>query len=308
MRQVLTDMGFDEAISYSFINTAYDNDFELVPGLLDDRVEEKFVTLRDSVIEGAVRMRATILPGLLDAVRHNFNHQRRDVRMFELGKVFASKLSETGLPTEQETLTLVLSGGDVAEDRALSSRELDFFDAKGAVEAALEATGSTTPSFEAATVKHLRDGQAARIIVNGKPVGTVGRLADDIAANYKFRQPVYCAEIDIQTVLKIPQEQITYAPLARFPSVIRDVSFTVKRSMSYSDVRKAVLDQNFELCKEVMFVDIYEGKGLADDERSLTIRIEYRSDDRTLVESEVEAVHQRILEGVENSLGVLVRG
>ena len=77
LRQTLVDIGFDEAITYSFIDTKFDGVFETVPGLIDENTSEQYITLQDSVIEGAVRMRPSILPGLLDAIRLNLNHQRR---------------------------------------------------------------------------------------------------------------------------------------------------------------------------------------------------------------------------------------
>ncbi|MEP6788544.1 MAG: phenylalanine--tRNA ligase subunit beta, partial [Acidobacteriota bacterium] len=307
LRQTLVDMGFDEALSYSFIDTRFDDVFETVPGLTDENAAEKYVTLQDSVIEGAVRMRPSILPGLLDAVRHNFNHQRRDVKLFEVGKVFAAKSSEDPLPNEQESFAFAITGGETRENRAMPAREFDFYDAKGAVEAALDAAGVTGAEFSAADVKHLRSGQAAAISIDGATVGYVGRLSDDIAGTYKFRQPVYLAEINLQAVLHRPVEQISYRPLAKYPGIVRDVSFIVDGKITFAAVRDAIVQQNYDLCRNITFVDIYEGKGLAEDERSITIRMEYRSDERTLVEGEVESLHKRIVEETVRQLGIRVR-
>ncbi len=307
LRQTLVDMGFDEAISYSFIDTRFDGVFQTVPGVIDDHAEEKYVTLRDSVIEGAVRMRPTILPGLLDAVRLNLNHQRRDVKLFEVGKVFASHTGGPGLPNEQEVAALVITGGETNEDRGLTGRSLDFYDAKGAVEAAIAAAGVNDPSFSSAEIGHLRPGQSAVIEVAGKPVGSVGRLANQIAATYKFRQPVYVAELNLQMVLAEGVSPARYRPLAKYPSMVRDVSFIVKRNEEFTTVAETIRKQGFDLCRNIKYIDIYEGKGLAEDERSLTVRLEYRSDERTLLEDEVEQIHAKIISGVERELNVSVK-
>ena len=307
LRQTLTDMGFDEAISYSFIDTRFDGMFETVPGLLDEKVDEKYITLQDSVIEGAVRMRPSIIPGLLDSVRLNLNHQRRDLRLFEVGKVFAARSGEDSLPNEQELFAMVLTGSETLADRGLAARDFDFYDAKGAVEAALAAVGVSNAEFAAAEVKHLRKGQTASISCNGHNVGYLGRLSDEIAATYKFRQPVYLAEINLQTILSVSPEQIVYRPLAKYPGVIRDISFVTGRGTTFSDIRERVTEQGHDLCRNVLFVDIYEGKGLAEDERSITVRIEYRSDERTLIEDEVESLHQTIVSTVEQRLDIKVR-
>jgi phenylalanyl-tRNA synthetase beta chain len=307
LRRTMADLGFDEAISYSFINTETDETFDLVDGLIDEKSEEKFVTLQDSIIEGAVRMRPTLLAGLLDGVRTNFNYQRRDVKLFELGKVFANSRSEDNLPVEKELLSLVITGGEMNEDKSMAARELSFYDAKGALEAALDAVQAPGVSFAAKDVKHLRKGQSAEVSIEGKSIGTIGRLSDEIASGYKFRQPVYLAEIDLQAVLEMPLGAVTYQPLPKYPAVVRDVSLLIKRSMTFAEIRSAIGEMQVELCQSVDYVDVYEGKGIGDDERSLTIRFEYRSPERTLIDEEVDAVHAEILKGLEAKLGIKPR-
>ncbi|HEY2847370.1 MAG TPA: hypothetical protein VGI80_06080, partial [Pyrinomonadaceae bacterium] len=277
---------------------------EQVDGLLDAKSEEKFVTLQDAIIEGAVRMRSSILPGLLDAVRLNLNHQRRDLKLFEIGKVFAAKESEDGLPNEREFLTLVLTGSEVQEAKSMAIRELDFFDLKGAVEAAFDAAHITGIYFGAIEVKHLRKGQAASISIGETRIGAIGRLNDDIAASYKFRQPVYVGEIDLQAALSRTTTLPVYQPLAKYPGISRDVSFVAKRNITYASINDAIRSQQAELLRAVEFVDVYEGKGLADDERSITVRLEYLSPERTLVEDEVEALHEQLVTSAEQNLGI----
>ncbi|MFM9905340.1 MAG: phenylalanine--tRNA ligase subunit beta [Pyrinomonadaceae bacterium] len=304
LRQTLVGLGFDEAISYSFINIRYDRFFETITGLRDTDKGGEYVTLQDSVIEGSLRMRPTILPGLLDAVRLNLNHQRRDLKLFEIGRVFAAKVAEDSLPNEREIFSLVITGGELMENRAMQLRDADFYDAKGAVEAALSAIGIQEAVFQTADVRHLRKGQSAVISVNKIKLGIIGRLNDEISATYKFKQPIYVSEIDLQAVFESPLRTTIYRPLAKYPAIIRDVSLVAKRDVEFSAIRCAVTEQNFELCRNVGFVDIYEGNGLADGERSITIRLEYRSDERTLVEDEVEAIHQQIVSKIEQQLPV----
>ncbi len=307
LRQALTGHGFDEALSYSFIDTKHDGLFEIVPGLLDGSVEDKYVTLNDSVIEGAVRMRATSLPGLLDAVRLNFNHQRKDVRLFEIGKAYAATVAEDHAPNEQKLLSLVITGGELVEGRAMPVREFDFYDAKGAVETALQAIGVSDAVYVPAEVTHLRKGQSASISIDGINIGHIGRLSDDIAGSYKFKQPIYVAELNLQTTLTKRIETPTYRPLAKYPSVTRDVSFLVKRDMTFASICEIIQNSDTALCRNVTFVDIYDGKGMAEDERSITIRLEYSNDARTLIEEEVEAEHQAILQCLERGLGIRPR-
>jgi phenylalanyl-tRNA synthetase beta chain len=307
IRQTLVDIGFNEAITYSFIPGRFDDLIDPVPGVVNSQTQEKYVTLQDSVIEGSVRMRPTVVPGLLDAVRLNLNHQRKDLKLFEIGKVFAASSGEVPLPNEVKVLTIVMTGTQTEGDWSSTARELDFFDLKGAAEAALNSASAQSPEFRPADVAHLRSGQAAEVLVAGSVVGYVGRLGDELTATYKFRQNVFIAELNLDKVLAAFPPKIVYKSLSKYPGIIRDITLLVPRALTFEQVRSAIREQKFELCRNISFVDFYEGKGVPEDQRSLTIRLEYRSDERTLVEEEVESVHTRILESLGHTLGVGVR-
>jgi phenylalanyl-tRNA synthetase beta chain len=307
LRNTLAALGFDEAISYSFIDTRNDGKFGLIPKLVAENLDEKFVTLEDSIIEGATRMRPSLLSGLLDAVRTNLNHRKRDLKLFEIGKVFSASEKENDLPNERELFALVLTGNETLQNKTMPLREFDFYDAKGAMEAAVSSLNLSSLVFEPKNVSHLRRGQSAEISLNGKAVGTIGQLSDEIASVYKFRQPVFVAEVDLQTLLESKEQTVVYQPLPVYPSIARDVSLLAKRSVSFAEIQKAIVEQNFELLRSVEFVDVYEGKGVASDERSITIRLEYRSNERTLLDEEVDAIHAEILQNIETNLGAKQR-
>ncbi len=293
LRTAMSNLGFDEAISYSFIKPETDETFELIGGLVDENADEKFVTLQDSIIESAVRMRPSLLSGLLDSVKNNFNYQTKTVKLFELGKVFATSDSE--LPIERELFSIVLTGSETFNNKAITGKELDFYDAKGALEIALDSINLPKLKFAAKNVKHLQRGQSAEIISGGKTVGTIGRINSSIAESYKFKQPVFAAEVDLQTLFESRQQPVFYKPLSKFPSKWIDVSMLVKRTTAFAEIEQLIESQDFKICEGVKFVDVYEGKGVADDERSITIRFSYRSLERTLTEAEVEKTHQQIL-------------
>ncbi len=307
LRNMLANLGFDEAISYSFIDTRNDGRFDLIPKLAAENLDEKFVTLEDSIIEGATRMRPSLLSGLLDAVRTNLNHQKRDLKLFEIGKVFSASEKENDLPNERELFALVLTGNETLQNKAMPLREFDFYDAKGATEAAINSLNLSSLDFAPKNVSHLRRGQSAEISLNGRAVGTIGRLNDEIAAAYKFRQPVFVAEVDLQTLLESEEQTVIYQSLPVYPSIKRDVSLLVKRSVSFTEIQKAIVKQNFELLRSVEFVDVYEGKGVASDERSITVRLECRSNERTLLDEEVDTIHAKILQNLELNLGAKQR-
>jgi phenylalanyl-tRNA synthetase beta chain len=375
-QRALTACGFDEAISFSFISAAHDEQFELLPRISqeasDYRLEspksevpspksseesgvrgresgedqlsaisqqktgetnpqsairhppskdlglgtwdfglecnsQSFVELENPIIEGAARMRPTLLPGLLDAVRRNFNHGTRDVRLFELGIVFGARGASEKLPREVESLGLAMTGTESGGRAAGTGRELDFYDLKGAIELIGEAMNLPPFDFSAHDARHLRTGQAAQISLNDLKVGTLGRLSDELAAAYKFKQPVFVAELDFGALLAAPEEPARYVPLPRFPSSVRDISVIAPRRVAFGAMRRAVLDLHLPTLRRVELVDVYEGAHLPEDARSVTLRVEYRADERTLRDEEVDAMQARVIAELESRFGAKLR-
>ena len=297
LRRAFTSLGFDEAIDFSFIDTAHDEEFELLPGL-KTQAETPLVSLDNPILDDAARMRPTLLPGLVESVRHNMNHGNRDVRLFEIGRVFAGSEPKE-LPQECEVLGLIATGGATEQGRAQTTSEIGFFELKGALEAAIDVMKLGPLGFLKATVKHLRDGQAARIeLVDGTAVGTIGRLAESIATSYKFRQPVYVAELDLTALLEAQSRSAQYLPLPRYPSVERDVTLLVTRDVNFADVVQFVDSQRIADCVGVMLVGTYEGKNIPEDKRSITLRMEYRSGEGTLRDEEVEERHRGLIDSL----------
>ncbi|HEX8336604.1 MAG TPA: hypothetical protein VF621_07730, partial [Pyrinomonadaceae bacterium] len=328
-RQVLSASGFNEAVSISFIEETWgvtesgESRFEPVPDLQQVEGAGAFVTLSNPIIEGARLMRPSLLPGLLEATRHNFNHGTRDVRLFETGRVFAASVAGTlavGLsqsdrsktdfdlrPNEVEAFALLVTGEALEEGKA-AGRPADFFDLKGALEAAADAMRVGALEFESAPVRHLREGQSARVKLGGREVGNAGRLSEELAARHKFRQPVYVAEVSLTALLATGESPARYAPLPRFPGVARDVSFVADRRVAFGEMRRAVLALGIEECRGVALVDVYEGANVPEGKRSLTLRVEYRADDRTLRDEEADAMHARVVAALEGEFGAQLRG
>jgi phenylalanyl-tRNA synthetase beta chain len=309
LRRTLSTLGFDEAISFSFIDAAHDERFELIPDFVQaGEAAERFVTLTNAIIEGATRMRPTLLPGLLDAVQHNFHHGTRDVQLFEVGRVFAANSERGALPLEQEALAIVLSGGAIEAGRAGAVRELDFYDLKGALEAIVDAMKLRRLRFADARVKHLRAGQSASVSTeDNQALGFIGRLDEKVAVEYKFRQPVYVAEINLSRLLVMEETPVLYRPLARYPGIDRDVSLLVDRRITYDDLESAARDEGLADLREVKLVDVYEGANLPEGKRSVTLRLEYRADERTLRDEEVDEMHARIRAAFEQKFGAQLR-
>ncbi len=327
-RRTLTQAGFDEAINFSFIDPNDAREFAALPTLetgvssnTHTDVEESdgesgnesnarhegAVDLSNPIIENLTRMRASLLPGLLGAVRHNLNHGTRDVRLFEIGRVFAkvenaasddamNVSDEQHRPLEREALGMAAIGGNREANRFGVARPLDFYNLKGALEAVIENMKLPALDFAPDDFTHLRSGQSARISLNGKIIGSIGRLAEAIEARLKLKQSVFVAEVDFNSLLDANQVTSRYRPLARFPFVTRDTSIIINRQTTFDAMRNAALEIGTEICRDVRFVDVYEGANLPDGFRSLTLRAVYASDERTLRDEEVDAAHRSLMQ------------
>ncbi len=289
LRRALATRGYNEAISFSFIEST--NDFELIPAFATPATA---VTLTNPIIEEASSMRQTLLPGLLNSIRHNLNQGIRDICIFETGRVFAAS-PDKELPQEREAFALAATGGMIEAGCAEPGSQIDFFDVKGAVEAAIDAMNLPPVSFAAAEVKHLRAGQSAAISAGDVQIGTMGRLGEGIAGGHKFRQAVYVAELDLSALFELPERPVLYSRLPRFPSIVRDVSLLVDRKTSVSALTEFIRELGYENLSAVTFVGAYEGKGIPDGMRSITLRLEYRSTDRTLRDDEVDTQHKALV-------------
>ncbi|MDX6306479.1 MAG: phenylalanyl-tRNA synthetase beta chain [Blastocatellia bacterium] len=305
LRKAVSARGFNEAIGLSFVEAT--EGFELIPKLHGNQGKPlPPVVLTNPIIEDASQMRQTLLPGLLSSIRHNLNHGNRDVRLFETGRVFGVATAGE-LPLEREAFALAATGGAIRADSAQAERELDLFDLKGALESAFAAMNLPPADFEMGAIRHLRPGQSASISVGGTRVGSIGRLSESLAGAYKFRQPVFLAEVDLSSLLEIEELPVRYVPLPRFPSIVRDVSLLIDRKLTVGELLRAARDERVDHFIGANFVGTYEGQGIPDRQRSVTMRFEYRADDRTLRDEEVEEIHSRLVENLTAKFNATVR-
>jgi phenylalanyl-tRNA synthetase beta chain len=290
LRRAFNAFGFDEAINFSFIQR--ETQFDSIPSLA--AAEGNQPLLKNPIIEEAAFMRATLIPGLLNSLRHNLNHGLRDVRLFEIGRVFGP-LKPKELPEERLAFAAIATGGAIEANKAQPQRELDFFDLKGALETAVDWMGVSALSFTQTSSRHLRPGQAASIkLSDGVEVGVMGRLVESVAVNYKFRYPVYVMEIDLEALLNGPGRVVQYSPLPRYPSVVRDISLLLNRSIALDEIVQVVKEKQVADFRDVKLVGTFEGENIPASKRSVTLRLEYRSDERTLRDEEVEERHARL--------------
>jgi len=286
-RRVLTGLGYNEAVSFSFVNAETD-------GLLSDVQDSARLVLNNPIDETQSRMRTTLLGGLLKALEHNFNHGTRNVRLFEIGKCFIG--TEEERPVEIERLALVATGARNEFDWLTANARIDFFDVKGAIESAAESLGLPPLQFSARqTIPYLHPGRAGIISLGGAQIGQIGQLHPHIAAAYKFKQPVFVAELDFGALLNEESVEVRYHPLPKFPTVVRDLALLIDRSVPMSGIEQSIREVSIPELVDFRLFDLYAGKELPEEKHSLALSLRYRAADRTLTDEEINAMHERIV-------------
>jgi phenylalanyl-tRNA synthetase beta chain len=286
LRNILTNFGFNEAISFSFVSGDRDRLFRV------SEVETTKLTNPIDVSED--EMRASLMTGLLDALQRNFNQGRRDVKLFELGRVFKSKNTDTR-PEEREVLSLIMTGS-VVSDAWRGDKQIDFYDLKGVIENLIGSLNISGFTIDRTSVEYLHPGQAAEVNRDGEVLARFGRLHPKIASLYKFRQNVFVGEIEFEKLAAFAGDEIRYKPLPRFPGIARDISALIPESFPWGEIEAAIRELQIREIVSVTVFDVYKGKEMLEGTHSLAFRVTYRSDERTLTDAEVSAMHERIRE------------
>ena len=298
-RDLLARSGFHEAIGYSMIGVDEDSPFvhEGAP---------RPIGLTNPIAEPLARLRRSILPGLLRAADLNHRRGNRDVRLFEVGRVFLAREGE--LPNEPVHAGLVWSGSGAPPHWSRPAREVDLFDIAGLVEHLVDGVApGLTLSRSAGAPAALHPGESATWRdASGRVVAWAGTLHPELRARYEVAPLV--AEIDLSPLAERAAGPAQYAPISRFPAVDRDLSLVLAREIDFARLAEVLRTVEPPAPVEFSAIDRYEGAPLSDSEVALTVRFTLRPEDRTLTDDETEGYRAALLERLQGDLGVGIRG
>ncbi|MEY9333827.1 phenylalanyl-tRNA synthetase beta chain [Pseudomonas protegens] len=294
LRRLLVARGYQEAITYSFIDPKL---FELFnPGV-------EPLLLANPISADMAAMRSSLWPGLVKALQHNLNRQQDRVRMFESGLRFVGQLE--GLK-QQPMLAGVVCGSRLPEGWAQGRDGVDFFDVKADVEAVLGFAGALD-AFTVVPGKHpaLHPGQTARIERDGREVGFLGAIHPELAKNLGLDRPVYVFELVLSEVAqgRLPK----FHELSRFPEVRRDLALLADRDVAASAVLDVIRENAGEWLTDLRLFDVYQGKGIDPHRKSLAVGLTWQHPSRTLNDDEVNSTTQNILTSLEQRLNATLR-
>lgn len=295
IRRALVARDFFEAVTYSFIDENLQRTF--APAVTP-------VALVNPISPEHAVMRSSLLPGLAGAAVHNINRQQLRVRLFETGLRFIP--GDDGL-SQRPGLGLLISGPVAAESWQEGGRAADFFDLKGDVEALLALGGDEgSVQFERAEHPALHPGQCARVLRDGVELGVLGALHPSVQKTLGLDQPAYVAELDLEllTAASIP----SFTPVSRFPALRRDIAVIVDENVAAGDLLANVRSTAGAYLTDLTLFDVYQGKGIDPNRKSLALGLTFQDQSRTLDDDEVNKCVQQVIDSLQENYKAELRG
>ena len=309
LRRTLVNRGYQEAITYSFVSHSLQS--RLFP-------DTDSIALLNAISGDMERMRLSLWPGLLTALRYNLNRQQERVRLFETGKVFRRNGQITQAPVIGG-----LSYGRVAPEQWDNPYGYgSFYDIKSDVEALLTACcGPLPPEYRPVALAALHQGKAAEIVYRGLRIGLVGALHPTLQAYLEMEREVYLFELYLE---HIPDRNyLKYEEISRFPVVKRDLSVVIDEKVPIADllqnVHKVVLnvgthvsggDQNGveeNYLEKLELIDVYMGEPVAAGKKSVTLGLTFQRISDTLINQQVESMVTQILDSLRKEFDAQLR-
>lgn len=296
IRRLLVERGYFEVVTFSFVDTAWEADFA---------GNASPIRLANPIASQMGVMRSTLIGGLVDVLAANRKRQTERVRVFEVGRVFKRDAAGEPVAGFQQTLRVggLWAGSVLPEQWGAPARQVDFFDAKGDIEALLAPHSLT---FERTAHPALHPGRAARIALEGKDIGIIGELHPQWVQKYELGSAPVVFEVDLDAWLDVVMPACR--ELSRFPVVTRDLAITLPREQPLAPMLTALRGAAPRFVRDIGLFDMYQGKGLPEGQKSLAFRIVMQDTERTLEDAEVDSAVAKLVELVGREFGGILRG
>ncbi len=290
IKNAVMAMGYQEIVTYSFISSEQHSDFE---------ADNPQITLKNPIAAQMSVMRGSLMPGLVQTLRHNLNHGQERLRLFEMGRCFL------GVDADSQPMRLagLAYGSAWPEQWGAPQRWVDFYDIKADVEALF---WPLRPQFQVAAHPALHPGQSARVWMDGRPVGWIGSLHPRLAQKYGFARSPLLFELECAALSQraVPRHR----GIPRFPAVRRDLAVVVDIDLEVGSVLEAVRRALPATVTEFELFDVYQGQGIDAGKKSLAFRMLLQHTEKTLTEPEIEAAVSEVLKFLSDRFNAALRG
>jgi phenylalanyl-tRNA synthetase beta chain len=295
LRQSMFNHGFDEVVNYSFSDEEKNTVF---------MTGKEAVEIRNPISARAGQLRTTLISGLLENIVWNKNRGVEGVHIFEVGNVYFWKDEKC---REQKSLALATFGVLETPHWQSEVKDTDFFHLKGACEDLLSRLGFVSPSFQKEDHALFETGHSLSLSVKGKQIGWLGSMKPEALNAFDLREPVWAAEMNLAELLAMQTQSFVFAPLNRFPHVVRDISFLVERHVIYQDLKESIERLDIAHLQSFTLYDRYSGKSIPKDKISLSLRFIFQHPRRTLLAEEVDNLIEKIIKALKSSFKFQLR-
>ncbi|HQS36782.1 MAG: phenylalanine--tRNA ligase subunit beta [Methylotenera sp. 24-45-7] len=289
LRDTMVANGYQEVVTYSFVDESWERD------LLGNVSPIK---LMNPIASNLSVMRTSLWGGLLDSLNYNLNRKQERAFLFEIGAVFHQV---AGAYQETTRISGLVYGSAKPEQWAASNTDIDFFDVKAHVNALLGAECS----YEKAEHTALHPGQSARILLNGKAVGWLGKLHPKWLQHYSLSKSTFLFEIDADLILN--REVPVYTEVSKLLPLRRDIAIVIDENIAVEAVLTAIKTANIPLLQNVALFDLYQGKGIAENKKSLALSVLMHDTQKTLTDNDADILVTNLLQLLENKFGATLR-
>jgi phenylalanyl-tRNA synthetase beta chain len=295
VRQAFCDLGYHEVITYSFINQKQQQRF--------DPANQAKMLVNPITAEMSV-MRTNLWPGLIDTLLYNQHRQQSRVRLFETGLRFVPQPEKT---LQQKVISGLVSGTALPEQWGIATREVDFFDLKGDL---LYIIGLTMAAhefhFKAGTHPALHPGQTAEIWRAGRYLGVLGALHPSIANELDITGQVLLFELLLDELMKA---HVPHAiELSKFPEIRRDIAIYIDQTVPSQLIQDTIAEVSGELLKGINVFDVYQGKGVPPNHKSIALALTLQHSSRTLLDEEVADIINSVVSALKQQFAAELRG
>lgn len=301
LRQWLGGGGFNEVVTNSMQEKS-----------IASLSSEQYIEIANPISKEMAALRTSLIPSILSVVRNNIFHGRRDLRLFEIGKVYfrQNRPGNDGSTirfAEEDRLILALCGQAFPSSWDVKPRQYDMSDLKGEVEALFCKIYLDKFKFiPYPNTKALTD-IGLSIEINGRGAGSMGRVKTDLLKMYEIEQDLFVAELSIDSLVGSRSRQKTYRPLAKYPPVMRDLALIVDEGLPVGRIEDEIRAAGSELLLELDLFDVYAGEQIEPGKKSCAFALEFMSEDHTLTQEEVDGIMKKIIGLVSSRLQATLR-
>lgn len=300
VRDLLIAIGLNEVINFSFVSEQEYANLHLPP----NHPWLKKVEIANPISDEQKYLRTHFLPGLLRNLQYNFFRGQKNVQIFEVGTCFINVQPK---PLEEVVVGGVLTGKWGRPNWYGPQETVNFYDVKGILEFLCLKLNLADCHIQPVDNRIFHPGQAVELISGHEVLGWAGRVHPQIETAYDLDQPVYLFRLLVDKLVKAQAPVKRYQEIPRFPAISLDLSLVVDEQVSWERVKNLAWQTGAPLLKEVYLFDVYRGPGIPEGKKSLAFTLTYQATDRTLTDSEVAHIQERIIRRAEKELGATLR-